>query len=536
MPSFRALLCAVMLVAFPASGSMAQSQSKNQSGPSSIPTIQVTSRLVFLDVTVLDKKGHPVVTGLNKDDFTITENKKPQRIFSFEPPQVHTMGAASLDDNPNGEAPVTIFVLDLLNSPFEDFAFIRYSVRKYLAAQPPELSSPAEMMVIGNDSLEVVQGYTRNKEDLLFALDHIPATVPYKIMNGAFFWERFDQSIDALQQIALQNQGVPGRKNVVWVGHGGPNVNTIFLPDRWVERIRRYVHETTNMLVDSRISLFVIYPGLKIQAPSLQISAMDANADIGNTDPFAGDVNFGVFVNETGGKLFYNRNDVDAEIARSQQLGSEYYTLTYQPHEGDEDGKFRRIRVNVRDRNLQVITKAGYFAPVKGEQVDPQHQMMVDLAHAARADVPFNALNVKIGAVVRRPDTRTVQFTVVLNLKNLDWQAAEDGKSTAKLTLAAASLTQYRDVLSSRVERVTLSRAADDRTPPEQQATRLTITIPVPRKTRSVRVVVETEEGGRIGGTDVNRKTIDAAPEAPTPDAPLLHRQQNETPPAPTDP
>jgi hypothetical protein len=161
---------------------------------------------------------------------------------------------------------------------------------------------------------------------------------------------------------------------------------------------------------------------------------------------------------------------------------------------------------------------------------------MVDLAHAARADVPFNALNVKIGAVVRRPDTRTVQFTVVLNLKNLDWQAAEDGKSTAKLTLAAASLTQYRDVLSSRVERVTLSRAADDRTPPEQEATRLTITIPVPRKTRSVRVVVETEEGGRIGGTDVNRKTIDAAPEAPTPDAPLLHRQQNETPPAPTNP
>lgn len=70
---------------------------------------------------------------------------------------------------------------------------------------------------------------------------------------------------------------------------------------------------------------------------------MDANADIGNSDPFAGDVNFGVLVNETGGKLFFNRNDVDAEIRRSQQLGSEYYTLTYQPHDGDADGKFRRV-------------------------------------------------------------------------------------------------------------------------------------------------------------------------------------------------
>ena len=89
------LLCAVMLASFPASRSMAQSQLKNQAGPPNIPTLQVTSRLVFLDVTVLDKKGNPVVTGLGKDDFTITENKKPQRIFSFEAPQRHTMGATS---------------------------------------------------------------------------------------------------------------------------------------------------------------------------------------------------------------------------------------------------------------------------------------------------------------------------------------------------------------------------------------------------------------------------------------------------------
>jgi hypothetical protein len=52
-------------------------------------------------------------------------------------------------------------------------------------------------------------------------------------------------------------------------------------------------------------------------------------------------------------------------------MSTEYYTLTYQPHDGNEDGKFRRIRVNLRDRNLQVITKAGYFAPDTGSQVDP---------------------------------------------------------------------------------------------------------------------------------------------------------------------
>lgn len=189
--------------------------------PSNVPTIQVTSRLVFLDVTVLDKKGRPVVKGLTKDDFTITDNKKLQRIFSFEAPETHVEDANATDDHPAGKAPVTIFVLDLLNSKFEDFAYIRHMVHKYLAAQPAQMNSPAELMVLGNNSLEMVQGYTRSKADLLYALDHVPAALPYKEMSGSFFGERFGQSIDALQQIALQNKGVPGRKNIIWVGHGG---------------------------------------------------------------------------------------------------------------------------------------------------------------------------------------------------------------------------------------------------------------------------------------------------------------------------
>jgi len=64
----------------------AAAQSQSQAPPSPTTTLQVTSKLVFLDVTVLDKKGHPVVSGLAKDDFTITEGKMPQRIFSFEAP------------------------------------------------------------------------------------------------------------------------------------------------------------------------------------------------------------------------------------------------------------------------------------------------------------------------------------------------------------------------------------------------------------------------------------------------------------------
>jgi hypothetical protein len=37
------------------------------------------------------QKGTPVVKGLTKDDFTITDNKKPQRIFSFETSEAHVV-------------------------------------------------------------------------------------------------------------------------------------------------------------------------------------------------------------------------------------------------------------------------------------------------------------------------------------------------------------------------------------------------------------------------------------------------------------
>jgi VWFA-related protein len=523
MTFLRAFLCAALLPAvFPIQKAMAQ----GQQAPSNVPTFQVTSTLVFLDVTVLDKQGHPVVTGLAKDDFTITEDRKPQRIFSFEAPETHVVGNAA-GDNPDGNAPITIFVVDELNSSFEDFAFIRYSLRKFLQAQPAQLTSPAELLVVGDQSLEMLQGYTRSRADMLYALDHLPATLPFKQMHPSFFWERFGQSIDALQQIALQNKGVPGRKNIVWVGHGGPGIylDAASLPGNVIPELTHYVHTTTNMLVDSRISLFVIYPGLKVGRANVSLSARESDAVLGDSDPFAGDINFGVFVNETGGKLFYNRNDVDKLIARSQQMGSNYYTLTYQPEDVATDGKFRRIRVTLRNPNLRVVTKAGYFAPDKNQPVSAPQQSMINLAESARSTIPFSALGVELTPIARHPDSRSAELRVQVDGKNLDWIATDDGKSAARLMVAAVSLDGNQKFLASRIERVAIQSVIQDPARRAEALNVLQLTVRVPQKTQSVRVVVETDPGGRIGTAALDRKVIDASPATPSPEPNLApHR------------
>src|SRR5260370_13805945 len=59
--------------------------------------LHVTTQLVVLDATVLDKAGHVVTQPLTRDDFLIEENKKPQEIYSFESAAEHSAAAASGD-------------------------------------------------------------------------------------------------------------------------------------------------------------------------------------------------------------------------------------------------------------------------------------------------------------------------------------------------------------------------------------------------------------------------------------------------------
>ena len=203
----RLALCAAMLLAAFSVHLTAQDQQDR----SSVSTFQATSSLVVLDVTVLDKQGRPVVNGLTQDDFTITEDKKAQTIFSFEAPEVHVVDANAGDNNPEGKAPVTIFVLDLLNSSFEDFAYIRYSMKKYLEAQPAQLNSPAELMVLGNDSLEMLRGYTRNRDDLLDALNHFPPVLPYTLIIRAGYSPIHETSRSILRCPAANRTAESGR-------------------------------------------------------------------------------------------------------------------------------------------------------------------------------------------------------------------------------------------------------------------------------------------------------------------------------------
>lgn len=65
---------------------------------------------------------------------------------------------------------------------------------------------------------------------------------------------------------------------------------------------------------------------------------------------------------QTGGRAFYNRNDIDRAIGLSVAEGSTYYTLAYYPEDKGNDGKFRKIEVKLDRKGLQSRYRKGYFA------------------------------------------------------------------------------------------------------------------------------------------------------------------------------
>ena len=280
----------------------------------------------------------------------------------------------------------------------------------------------------------------------------------------------------------------------------------------FVAQLKQYVHSTTNMLAHARISLFVIYPGIPVSYAALSLTESDSLLDLGDSDPFAGDVNFGLLANETGGKLFYNHNNLAMEMKKSQQMGSHYYTLTYQPQNVVPDGKFHRIRVIIRNSGLRAVTKAGYYAQDANAPIDPRQQQLMKLSEAVQSTIPFDSLNLALSSVVRHPDTQTVGFTVDVKSKNLKFDPSQNGTSTARLIVAAASPNQDGTILALRTQTITLIAHSSDSTNLPQLASQFPLILRVPHETRTVRVIVQEEDGGRIGSAEIDRKTLHAAP------------------------
>jgi VWFA-related protein len=481
-------------------------------------TIQVGTKLVVLDVVVTDKSANPV-TNLTKDDFTVTEETEPQVIRHFEPPSAHPLPPGELvhssADLPKiGDATVDILVLDELNTPFEENAYSRYSLQRFLKRQPPTMP-PTTLLVANDKSFAVLQDYTQDRNLLQAALKRDPVVYPWRrSMNGGAGEDgvvRLGQSIQTLQSIAQAAAGTPGRKTVIWVGKGFPSVDLTNLDGDSASKLYEAIKRCTNLLLQSRVTLYIVDPA------GLSSTTYDNSADTpvdlaaleeeSGDEPFSNGIRFSTLAPATGGRVFKLRNDIDQEIATSIQDGSLYYTISYRPTgESDEPGEYRHIRILMKDPKLIASTRDGYYAPgvsPDGPKPDPSAQakvaegeQVIDVANAALSKMVYTG--VKLRAVQGSPG----RFSIAVADSSLTWNSAAGDLAEAKISIIAVCFSAKGKVLSHATEEKTLQTKSPNATAAAEEL--FTLPVALAPGTVRLRLVVRDSVSGRLGTADLN--------------------------------
>jgi VWFA-related protein len=497
-------LLGLPLIAFPLlAQTPTPSSPSSQQSPAAgyaTPLFNATTRNVILDAVVTDKKGS-VVTGLTRNDFVIREDNAPQEIRSFD---AVTAGTSTEDATPH-----TILLVDELNTRFEDMAYTRYSVNRLLHRDGLKLDQPTALYILSNDGLHVLANYTRDPASIDAALSSHKAVLPWRL-QGNFYRgiERINISMSALQQIAIASTGTPGHKNIVWISPGLPIFGALVLEADQQKALFDSIRRLSDQLLKARVSIYSIDPrGVQTNSASFAGGNNFAYAAYLNGLSQTNDAAFGnlaiqTLATQTGGHVFYGRNDVDREIATSLTDGNTYYTLAYSPANKDFHGEFRKIKITVVNRpDLKVQTRDGYYAMPDNQTADPKREFQ-ELSGSLVTPIPFNGILIPTSytRLVKSPAPH-ISVRFVIPSTSLSWVPDAKGHLSAHITIASADRGKHGAWKPSMLHVYTVA-LPDGATPSASTQTSIHFQMPY-RESNHLRFVVRDDATGRIGSSEI---------------------------------
>jgi hypothetical protein len=214
---------------------------------------------------------------------------------------------------------------------------------------------------------------------------------------------------------------------------------------------------TGNLLSDAQVAVYpvdaralgnnTIYGVGSNPNPMAGGNAVDATLRGGMGASMAGDADdrmaahttMNDLADKTGGRAFYNRNDLDRAILESMDDGSTYYTLGYYPDDKRWNNQFRNIHVKVNHPGVKLHYRAGYFA-VDREAVaraNPARQEQ-ELDQAMTLDWPISTA-LPFQAQVAPPSVQTKNHVLIryaIDPKGLNFETDNQGLQRVDLMCA----------------------------------------------------------------------------------------------------
>jgi VWFA-related protein len=315
---------------------------------------EANNRQLTLEVEVSDRAGK-AVQGLQAKDFVVLDNKKPQKVLSFEA----TGGSVQ------AEPPVTILLMvDEVNTSYNNVAYVRDEVKKFLLQNGGELAHPVTLGFFSDAGTQILDGSSRDGKGLLASFDkHETALRTIRRSQGVYGAdERLHLSLQAMSALTERAGQIPGRKLVIWISPGWPLLSgpRIQLSDKDQKGIFQSIVSASTALRNAHVTLYAVDPlgtadftRVTYYQEFLKPVLAPKNAELAN-------LSLQVLATQSGGLVLVGSTDITAQIQRAVADANAFYTLTVEmpPTEPNE---YHGIEVKVDQPGLTARTRHGYY-------------------------------------------------------------------------------------------------------------------------------------------------------------------------------
>ncbi len=146
---------------------------------------------------------------------------------------------------------------------------------------------------------------------------------------------------------------------------------------------------------------------------------------------------------KTGGKAFYNRNDIDNSLSEGINDGSTYYSLGYYPVNKHWDGRFRKIEVKTKLAGVKLRYRTGYFA-LERTPFDDENPARRDaeFSQALNPDSPVNNSLQFRASVAPQASSNPIVLHYVIDPHAISFTSGPTGSQRAQVDCAARVFTR----------------------------------------------------------------------------------------------
>ena len=135
---------------------------------------------------------------------------------------------------------------------------------------------------------------------------------------------------------------------------------------------------------------------------------------------------------DTGGRAFYNTNDISGAIRRAVDDSDVTYTLGFYPDSKSLDSTFHPLKVEVAKKGLEVRYRKGYTASPDSLLTDGDREQMVKDALWS----PLAATGITIAATLSKIDQpKSLKLVLIIDPSELEFTSS-DGKRKAEVEVA----------------------------------------------------------------------------------------------------